>query len=59
MEVNKKRPFRTLGKKATEGNRTLDPPLTKRLLCQLSYGGVFETPLIIQGKSWKRKESLH
>lgn len=24
---------------ATEGNRTLDPPLTKRLLCRLSYGG--------------------
>lgn len=24
---------------ATEGNRTLDPSLTKRLLCRLSYGG--------------------
>lgn len=27
------------GGKATEGNRTLDPSLTKRLLCHLSYGG--------------------
>jgi hypothetical protein len=29
----------TYNRKATEGNRTLDPSLTKRLLCRLSYGG--------------------
>ena len=28
-------------RKATEGNRTLDPSLTKRLLYRLSYGGIF------------------
>ena len=27
-------------KRATEGIRTLDLAFTKRLLCQLSYGGV-------------------
>lgn len=27
-------------KRATDGTRTHDPSLTKRLLCQLSYGGV-------------------
>lgn len=27
-------------KGATEGNRTLDRSLTKRLLCRLSYGGI-------------------
>ena len=26
--------------RATDGTRTHDPSLTKRLLCQLSYGGV-------------------
>lgn len=29
-----------LNQRATGGSRTRDPPLTKRLLYQLSYGGV-------------------
>jgi hypothetical protein len=41
--------------KATEGNRTLDPPLTKRLLCRLSYGGGKIASPIIQGKCSKSK----
>jgi hypothetical protein len=38
MEFRNKRPGDAI-RKATEGIRTLDPPLTKRLLYRLSYGG--------------------
>jgi hypothetical protein len=37
--------------KATEGNRTLDPPLTKRLLCRLSYGGMRNIVYLRQNSS--------
>ena len=56
----KNRTFRLI-KRATEGNRTLDPPLTNRLLCRLSYGGVkagFFVELVRDYTSPKRKVKL-
>ena len=43
--------------KATEGIRTLDLAFTKRLLCQLSYGGGGSAWMIIQGLTMFCKES--